>query len=74
METIAGRSVMKPPLTRATSFILNGTADASGNYTLIFRAVDNHLATKYSKWSACYGRSYPYHIITYQSHTAGSVA
>ena len=47
METDAGRAVMKTPATKAKVKVVKPTPVAT---TLsISRAVDNHLATKYSK-------------------------
>ena len=55
METDAGRIDED---TCNQGFVWSVATDASGNHT-ISRAVDNHLAMKYSKWSACPGRSLP---------------
>ena len=59
METDAGRAVMKTPATKAKDLFKVVLPTPVATTLSISRAVDNHLATKYSKWSACHGRSLP---------------
>ena len=50
MEADAGRAVMKTPATKAKDFCFKVVLPTPVATTLsISRAVDNHLATKYSK-------------------------
>ena len=59
METDAGRAVMKTPATKAEELFKVVLPTPVATTLSISRVVDNHLATKYSKWSACPGRSLP---------------
>ena len=49
METNAGRAVMKRPATKAKDLLKVVLPTPVANTLTISRAVDNHLATKYSK-------------------------
>ena len=49
METDAGRPVMKTPATKAKDLFKEMLSTTVATTLSISRAVDNHLATKYSK-------------------------
>ena len=59
MEMDAGRAVMKTPATKVKDLFKVVLPTPVATTLSISRAVDNHLAKKYSKWSACPGRSLP---------------